>query len=776
MKFLQPRKAIVYLPLVFILIVFVRIMINYHANTAALEQFTYKQASTLKAFMSAHRAYYLNLYEKGSIPLNEESLKGLPAFSSYPIMKQFSEYNALDIRAKTVSDRARNPLNSADAYELKAIRYFKENPKAEEYYVYEEGFYQYATPLRITQPCLTCHGTKEKAPDFIQKRYSEAYDYTIGDLRGIVSVQVPFEQIKKEFDEHLFENIFYNLLLSIGVVVLVLYLLRYFNSVQHMLEAKVAEKTKTLQNSVALLESYKCAIDNASSVSKTDKKGIITYVNDAFCLGTGYTKEELLGKAHSMLRHPDQPAATYKQLWQTILAKQTWRGIIQNRRKDDSSYWIDATITPILNERQEIVEFIAIRHDVSQIIEQQQTLQLMATTHALTGCFNRLKLLRDIANFNAPCLLLLDIDNFSQINDFYGYEMGDALLQEVAGYLVQWCNVNPFCQVYHLQADVFAILSSDVARDIFLERVYGLIENLNSQTFTCNHENIRVNFTASITCENASDLFKTATMAMQMAKKEHKTHLLYTESLGLDTIQKNNLIWTQKIRDALEKDNIVPYFQLISDNAAGAVVKYEALMRMIDDGKVVTPFYFLEIAKQTKLYTSLTKRLMTKVFESLKGKTYEVSINITLEDICSLEIKEHLSALLQEYPIGSQIIFEIVESEGIQNFDEVIEFIAIIRTHGCRIAIDDFGTGYSNFTYLMKLDPDFIKIDGSLIKTLLDEQSSRNVVVAIVDFAKKMGIKTVAEFVENESLQSAVVELGIEFSQGYLHGKPTETL
>lgn len=400
----------------------------------------------------------------------------------------------------------------------------------------------------------------------------------------------------------------------------------------------------------------------------------------------------------------------------------------------------------------------------------------MATTHALTGCFNRLKLLRDIANFNAPCLLLLDIDNFSQINDFYGYEMGDALLQEVAGYLVQWCNVNPFCHVYHLQADVFAILSSDVARDIFLERVYGLIENLNSQTFTCNHENIRLNFTASITCENASDLFKTATMAMQMAKKEHKTHLLYTESLGLDTIQKNNLIWTQKIRDALEKDNIVPYFQLIYDNAAGAVVKYEALMRMIDDGKVVTPFYFLEIAKQTKLYTSLTKRLMTKVFESLKGKTYEVSINITLVDICSLEIKEHLSALLQEYPIGSQIIFEIVESEGIQNFDEVIEFIAIIRTHGCRIAIDDFGTGYSNFTYLMKLEPDFIKIDGSLIKALLDEQSSRNVVVAIVDFAKKMGIKTVAEFVENEVLQTEVTALGIDFSQGYFHGKPTETL
>ncbi|MBP9493426.1 MAG: EAL domain-containing protein, partial [Sulfurospirillum sp.] len=214
----------------------------------------------------------------------------------------------------------------------------------------------------------------------------------------------------------------------------------------------------------------------------------------------------------------------------------------------------------------------------------------------------------------------------------------------------------------------------------------------------------------------------------------------------------------------------------IYDNAAGAVVKYEALMRMIDDGKVVTPFYFLEIAKQTKLYTSLTKRLMTKVFESLKGKTYEVSINITFEDICSLEIKEHLSALLQEYPIGSQIIFEIVESEGIQNFDEVIKFIAIIRTHGCRIAIDDFGTGYSNFTYLMKLEPDFIKIDGSLIKALLDEQSSRNVVVAIVDFAKKMGIKTVAEFVENEVLQTEVTALGIDFSQGYFHGKPTETL
>ena len=164
MKFLQPRKAIVYLPLVFILIVFVRIMINYHANTAALEQFTYKQASTLKAFMSAHREYYLNLYEEGLIPLNEDSLKGFPAFSAYLITKKFSEYNALDIGVKTVSDRPRNPLNSADAYELKAIRYFKENPKAEEYYVHEEGFYQYTTPLRITSLVLPAMAQKKKHP------------------------------------------------------------------------------------------------------------------------------------------------------------------------------------------------------------------------------------------------------------------------------------------------------------------------------------------------------------------------------------------------------------------------------------------------------------------------------------------------------------------------------------------------------------------------------------------------------------------------------------
>ncbi len=116
MKFLKPINVIAYLPLIFILIAFVRIMINYHANTAALEQFTYKQASTLKAFMSAHRDYYLNLYEEGLIPLNEDSLKGFPAFSAYPITKKFSEYNALDIGVKMVSDRPRNLLNKADIY------------------------------------------------------------------------------------------------------------------------------------------------------------------------------------------------------------------------------------------------------------------------------------------------------------------------------------------------------------------------------------------------------------------------------------------------------------------------------------------------------------------------------------------------------------------------------------------------------------------------------------------------------------------------------------
>jgi len=132
--------------------------------------------------------------------------------------------------------------------------------------------------------------------------------------------------------------------------------------------------------------------------------------------------------------------------------------------------------------------------------------------------------------------------------------------------------------------------------------------------------------------------------------------------------------------------------------------------------------------------------------------------------------------MLETYQVGSRLVIEIVESESIENFEEVMHFINKVKSYGCKIAIDDFGTGYSNFEYLMKLKVDYIKIDGSMIKDIDTNKDAQVIVSIIVDFAKRMGIKVIAEFVENESILNKVKELGIEYSQGYHFSMPKEEL
>ena len=164
--------------------------------------------------------------------------------------------------------------------------------------------------------------------------------------------------------------------------------------------------------------------------------------------------------------------------------------------------------------------------------------------------------------------------------------------------------------------------------------------------------------------------------------------------------------------------------------------------------------------------------MIEKSFEAFKDIDVEFSLNITIEDILNEDIKDFLYQMLQQYQIGNRLVLEIVESESIENFVEISNFIKEVKNYGCKIAIDDFGTGYSNFEYLLKLKSDYIKIDGSMIKDIDTNNDAKLVVSTIVDFAKKMNIKTIAEFVENESIEKVIKELGIDYSQGYLHSKP----
>ena len=232
------------------------------------------------------------------------------------------------------------------------------------------------------------------------------------------------------------------------------------------------------------------------------------------------------------------------------------------------------------------------------------------------------------------------------------------------------------------------------------------------------------------------------------------------------------MIKTVKI--ALDNYKIVSYFQPIINNKTRKVEKYESLVRLVDEsGNVVSPYFFLDISKKGNYYNKITHRVLENSFKILEHISTKISINLSSLDIEKESTRNKLYELLDEYKKdASRIVFELLEDEDVKDFTVIKRFIKKVKSFGVKIAIDDFGAGYSNFERLLEFEPDILKIDGSLIKNIVNDTYSKNVVETIVSFAKKQKIITIAEFVENEEIFNILNNLGVDYSQGYYFGEP----
>ena len=541
------------------------------------------------------------------------------------------------------------------------------------------------------------------------------------------------------------------------------------------LQEKSVETSKKLLEHQALLESYKIAIDCSSIVTKTDLRGHITYANENFYSVSGYSPDEVIGKTHAIVRHRDNKDDLYKEMWRRLKAKKAWKGILKNRAKE-GYYWVDIAIVPIVNAANEVVEYIASSHDITQMIEQKAKLDDTVNSDLLTGLGSRYKLNKDIKLSQKPALAIVDIDEFSQINDFFGHENGDSVIKQL-GEMIDTLLQNSGVEVYHLQGDEFVLFSPKSDRESFIAVIQSINKKLSHDTAVkIDGDDIYLRMSFGLSFESKTELLSTADMALKYAKAEKKSIVIYNAKLSRNSEYKNNIKWTAKIKEAIEEDRFMPVFQPIVNNATGDFEKYEALIRLKDKEELITPYHFLEISKKTKYYFSLTKIILAKTFEIFQHRSEAFSLNLTVADIRNDEIREYIVELLDSYGVGERVVFEIVESESIENFQEVKEFIESVKAYGCKIAIDDFGTGYSNFGYLFKLHVDYIKIDGSLIKEVISSKESRLLISFIVEFSHKIGMKTIAEFVEDERIFTIVKELGIDYSQGYYFAKPSQEL
>lgn len=394
----------------------------------------------------------------------------------------------------------------------------------------------------------------------------------------------------------------------------------------------------------------------------------------------------------------------------------------------------------------------------------------------LSGLKNRTALLGDLESAEEEItLILLNIDRFSTINDYFGYEIGDELLKAFGKRLESISDHN---YLYRISGDEFALICitrtfDETLRDYVIEQ----INKLENFKYSISGHEISVNVSAGIAQATYTDVYNLAHMALKEAKEQRDKLIIFNDDTALSEKTRNNIWIFDQIKSAIEEDRIVPYFQGIVDNETRRIVKYESLIRLIEpDGKVLTPFWFLEHAKKTKLYDKLTRIMIAKTFHVFEKLDYEFSLNLTVNDIILDETRSYIYEILENSVASNRVVFEIVESEGIVNYEEVINFIRYVKQFGCKIAIDDFGSGYSNFSYLSKLDVDYIKIDGSLIKKINSDEDHLLTVESILFFAQKKGIKTIAEYVEDESIFVKVLDLGIDYSQGYLFSTPQPTI
>jgi len=525
--------------------------------------------------------------------------------------------------------------------------------------------------------------------------------------------------------------------------------------------------------SQSILNEYKKAVDASSIVSKTNLNGKITYTNNQFCTISGYSQQELLGQSHNLIRHPDNQRAFFKELWSTIKSKKIWKGIIKNKRKDGTSYYVNSTIVPILDKNNNILEFMSIRSDVTDLINKEKLISKQ-TTDTTTGLPNRIKLMELIGQCEDEIkLAIIQVDELQSISDFYGLQYKDKLINKIAKSIQNFIDTENF-QLFKIESDKFVILhTGEIPYKDFIEICETINKHFDHNSFSIENDNFDVTITIGI-AKNKTNIYANAERALYHAYETHNNMICYDTSSDIQNDFEQNRKWVRKIKDAIHNDRIVVFAQPIVSLSNMHEKKFECLIRMIDtDGTIISPFYFLEIAKHSRLYTTLTKIVIDKSFKYFSTRDASFSINLTIEDIMNENILHYLREKIQEYKVSKKLVLEIVESEGIENFDEITNFIIEMKSYGCQISIDDFGTGYSNFEYLMKLDAQYIKIDGSLIKNIDHDESAQVVVALIVEFAKKLNRKTIAEYVHSKEVLDKVKEMKIDYSQGYFTGEPS---
>jgi diguanylate cyclase (GGDEF)-like protein len=452
----------------------------------------------------------------------------------------------------------------------------------------------------------------------------------------------------------------------------------------------------------------------------------------------------------------------------------------------------DLKVESKLHGSGELIRLGSSINEMSRNIEEhQQLLQYMANYDSLTGLANRYEFKRQVElrltsdkNTQLPAAVCyMDLDQFKVINDNCGHAAGDQLLKQLSTLLLS--EISSGDSLARMGGDEFGVLMIDVSIDDAHQRASHLLNVIQNFVFLWEGELYKIGVSIGLAPISVpytfEALLKDVEAACYLAKETGRNQIHLYDKGDTDVKQRHTvMLWVAKINQAIERDSFCLYGQTIESLSDSSDIHYEILLRMIgEDGEVIAPGLFLPIAEQYDLIKKIDHWVISKAFKLLSSnetflkKVTFCSINLSGQSMTDKSILNLIIEKFNETELSpSKICFEITETAAISNLNMARKFMGELKELGCKFALDDFGSGLSSFAYLKSLPVDYLKIDGMFVKDMAEDEVDHAMVKSINEIGQTLGMKTIAEFVENNLIKGMLKSLNVDYVQGYGIGKP----
>ncbi len=530
----------------------------------------------------------------------------------------------------------------------------------------------------------------------------------------------------------------------------------------------------------------------ADSILITDASGVIEYVNAAFERVTGFTRAETVGRKPNLVKSGHMSNDFYRRLWETILRGEVFRDIFINRRKDGTIYYEEKTITPLKDPLGQITHFVSTGKDISERMRFEERLHYLAHHDLLTGLPNRALLLDRLhqalarAHWNRRTLavLFLDLDRFKNINDTLGHDLGDRLLQALAGRL-SGC-VRDGDTVSRLGGDEIAILLEDVAHTDDIANVARKILTAFDRPFSVNGHELFIAASIGISVyphdgEDATTLLKHADIAMYRAKQQGGGQYTFF-SAEMTAASAERLRLENDLRQGLARGEFLLYYQPLVALRTGAVVGVEALLRWQHPRLgLLAPAHFIELAEETGLIVPLGEWALREACRQAKAwldstslpDALRVAENVSGRQFRQQQLADIVAQTLAKTALSpNRLAIELTESTLIQHLKHTEATLERLHEMGVAILLDDFGTGYSSLSYLKRFPITALKIDRSFVRDITHDPDDAAIVTAITTMAHHLGIEVIAEGVETREQLEFLRRCECDAMQGYYLSQP----